>query len=96
MTPNDYIEKAKHALLTHQPNLAMMYMRRGLGVLEQRRRAHLQTSIEGHFTLLAEDVNKMTQALGATGPALRTAGNAFEAMHRRLLEQARAEYLVSE
>jgi hypothetical protein len=92
MTPNDYIEKAKHALLTHQPNLAMLYMRRGLGVLEQRRRAYLQGSVEGQFILLSEDVTKMTQALVAVRPALKMAGDSFEALHRRLLEQAQAEY----
>lgn len=29
MKPNDYINKAIHALNTDQPNLAMLYMRRG-------------------------------------------------------------------
>lgn len=29
LTPNDYINKAIHAINTDQPNLAMLYMRRG-------------------------------------------------------------------
>lgn len=40
MTPNDYIEKAKHAIETGQPNLAMLYMQRGIVILDQRCLVH--------------------------------------------------------
>ena len=38
MKPNDYINKAIHALNTDQPNLAMLYMRRGY--VEMKRLRH--------------------------------------------------------
>lgn len=40
MTTNDYIEKAKQAIATDQPNLAMLYMSRGMQDLDQRRLTH--------------------------------------------------------
>lgn len=99
MNPNDYIEKAKHAMLTDQPNLAMLYMNRGMQILDARRREHLMGSIEGRFILLGEDVNAMGQVIReAFTPALQAATKAFDMFHSELLKAYDQEFyaLVSE
>ena len=86
MTPDHYIEKAKHAMLTGQPNLAMLYMRRGMVILDQRRREHLMGSIEGRFILLGEDINELGKVfVDAFTPAVKAANAAVESFHRQLL-----------
>jgi hypothetical protein len=95
LSPNDYINKAKHALLTGQPNLAMLYMKRGTEILEQRRRAYLMTSIEGRFVLLGEEVDAMAeQMVRAFQPGLQAVAKAFDMFHAELLQSQYA--LVSE
>lgn len=99
MTPNDYIEKAKHAIATDQPMLAMLYMQRGMVDLDRRRREHLMGSVEGRFILLGEDVNAMGQAMvEAFKPAMEMATKAFESFHHELLKAYDQEFyaLVSE
>jgi len=98
MTPDHYIEKAKHAMLTGQPNLAMLYMKRGMVILDQRRRAHLRKSIPGMFTLLAEDMIEVGRIFNeSVTPMFKAANEAFENFHRQLLEQYQNDFaLVSE
>lgn len=93
MTPNDYIEKAKHAIATDQPMLAMLYMQRGMVDLDRRRRDHLMGSVEGRFILLGEDINAMGQAMvEAFTPAVKAATKAFEQFHFELLKAYDQEF----
>lgn len=99
LEPSYYVEKARLAILTDQPNLAMLYMQRGIETLEQRRRQHLRGSIEGRFTLLGEDVNKMADVfVQAFQPVLSSAAKAFDSFHSELLKSYDQEFyaLVSE
>jgi len=99
MNPDYYVEKARKAMLTDQPNLAMLYMNRGIEILEQRRRAHLMGSIEGRFILLGEEVDAMAQTMvKAFAPAMDYVVKAFESFHVNLLEAYDQEFyaLVSE
>lgn len=98
MNPDYYVEKARRAILTDQPMLAQLYMMRGMAILDQRRRKHLSSSIDGQFTLLAEDLTRVTDMLvNAFTPALQAAGMVFDQFHRNLLEQTQDNFmLVSE
>jgi hypothetical protein len=99
LNPDYYVAKAHKAILTNQPNLAMLYMNRGMQILDQRRREHLMGSIEGRFILLGEDVNAMAEAMvKAFAPAMDSVVKAFESFHVNLLEAYDQEFyaLVSE
>jgi recombinational DNA repair ATPase RecF len=87
MTPDHYIEKAKHAMLTGQPNLAMLYMKRGMVILDQRRRAHLMKTWDGQLILFGEAMNELGRVfVESFTPAVRAANVAVESFHRQLLE----------
>lgn len=47
MTPGQLLNKAEHAILTGQPNLAMIYLRRAEEILDQRAAAHMRWKL-GH------------------------------------------------
>lgn len=63
MTPNDYINKAIHAIETDQPNLAMLYMQRG--ITEMRRLRHDPwLDVQWGIAEFADALNKLGQAFG--------------------------------
>lgn len=64
MNPSDYISKAIHAIETDQPNLAMLYMKRGI---EESRKRNPNPMIDAKYAILAfaramEEVNKSIEA----------------------------------
>ena len=95
MNPNYYVAKAIHALNTGQPNLAMLYMQRGMVELERRRREHLKGSIAGQFVLLGEAVNEMTEMfVRAFAPAITAATKAMNEFHADLLKSYDQEFFA--
>jgi hypothetical protein len=54
MTPSEYIDKAIHAINTDQPNLAMLYLRRGMVESDEIRRQRKMKSVMGQLSLMAE------------------------------------------
>lgn len=72
-----HIEKAHKALLTDQPNLAMLYMKRGIQELDKRRARHpfemvglglkhftvAINGVETHVLSAMDAVNKFTRAM---------------------------------
>ena len=85
MTPNQYINKAIHAINTDQPNLAMLYMRRGMEVLEERRRARLLEQPFGAFVLLGEEFEKLGQAIvDSVVPAFKVFADVMEGFQRQV------------
>ncbi len=87
MTPNDYIEKAKHALLTDQPNLAMLYMRRGL-VEMKRRRPTLQDS----FDAANEAVREFGRAFNSLVDVFSSVFDAFAGVATSITEMYDREF----
>ena len=69
MTPDDYITKAIHALRTEQPNLAMLYMKRGYTEMRRLRK-------DPEFDLRV-GIAAFTEALNEIGVAFETAARAM-------------------
>lgn len=66
MTPNDYIDKAIHAINTDQPNLAMLYMKRGYKEMQRLRPDTLLDFIQAmqNFNVVFEQINNRLLAIG--------------------------------
>lgn len=95
MNPDYYVGKARHALETGQPNLAMLYMQRGMVELERRRREHLKGSIAGQFILLGEAVNEMAETIArAFHPMAVAATKAMNEFHAELLKSYDQEFFA--
>jgi len=76
MTADQLITKAQHAILTNQPNLAMLYMRNALEQTLNTREAHrkrTQTPIEAAIEGFIEALRPAADALRAAGKILTDA-----------------------
>jgi 2-keto-3-deoxy-galactonokinase len=98
MNPDYYVEKARKAILTNQPNLAMLYMNRGTQILEQRRRAYMRRTLQGQLTLLGEDMYAIAEEMANSfAPAVEAAAKSFNEFHFQMLKSMQIDYaLVSE
>lgn len=63
MTPSDYIDKAIHAINTDQPNLAMLYMRRGIVESNRVRAQRRMNTVTGQLGLFVEALSEFGNSL---------------------------------
>jgi hypothetical protein len=63
MTPSEYIDKAIHAINTDQPNLAMLYMQRGMVETDRIRRERKMQSVMGQLSLIADAFADLGRAI---------------------------------
>ena len=69
MNPSDYISKAIHAINTDQPNLAMLYMKRGYLEMKLRRRDPMLDARDG--------INVFAEAFNSLIPMFEEVANVF-------------------
>lgn len=91
MSPNDYIEKAKHALATDQPNLAMLYMKRGCQVLDRQRIDYLKATPQGQLILVGEAIAKLGDSFYKPFQPTRAINDALS-NYQAMLLQAHVEF----
>ena len=79
----NYIEKAHKALVTDQPNLAMLYMQRGITDLDKRRARH-------PFEMVGLGLKHFTVALNGVETHVLSAIDAVNNFTREMREANRA------
>lgn len=85
MTPSEYIDKAIHAINTDQPNLAMLYMSRGMTEIDQIRRQRRMDMVISHLDLLVEAFADFGRSLvKVTTPMFEAFAKAFRHMEEDL------------
>jgi hypothetical protein len=78
MTPSDYIDKAIHAINTDQPNLAMLYLQRGMTESDELRRQRRMRNVMGQLSLIADAFADFGRAITEqVAPAFRVFASAF-------------------
>lgn len=88
MTPNDYINKAIHAIETDQPNLAILYMRRGIQVSKLSRWEAMAAC--SPFGPVEVAIERFAEGLAVIGEAFRPVFDAFT----RLGEAMQSDYAL--
>jgi len=70
MTPTEYIDKAIHAINTDQPNLAMLYMKRGYREMKRLR--------PDPWLDLRDGINTFAEAMGSLFDVFTDVAKVFE------------------